>query len=1032
MEADIFISYRRNIDGESAARLTGELRSIFGDSQVFLDVDHASIPPGTEFPQRLRDAVTNAKVVLAIISPRWLEELVSRNFDKEVGAWEEATNASFAPDWVRRELGLALELGKIVVPIRVQKAVLPSADQLPSDLQGLVFKNDIELPPTDPARKVALDGLQAELLKHVLRRITSLEAKSLIEDATSLGEKLEYEAAALKAEEAMKVAAKANDETTALKASLYAASCLIQHLWNLKSLPRSEARIGKVCDRIEDLILIAKRNQSPRVYIDHIRMMLAVQKGRDEEVVEIASRIEDEIDTLFANPFNFQIDAVNQSIEALLRLGRKSEALAYVEKSRSLESLVEDEGKFILAATRLPVTEEVVEFSNLCQQLAATDVVPRERMVPLIGRLASIFNNRGQLPETFQLLQLAYSVAEPLDDPLTLANVCMQIGEVASVLNEHSTCIEWLAKGDIWVESCRDSRVETIKEQWASLRCNSLVNRGRSLNRLAKGETDSEVKCERLLLAKSNFEEAIQFAVENQSLLRGDSGLFIAQTYMWIGMTCRELGMFIDAATAFRSARERPEVMAIPWAKSKIGAPCWHDEIVSLAESGRIKESRRSADSFRKSGYAQPEAIEHLSKFEKHLEDDIQPIFDWLNCPEAIRINALGRKSVREAVAEQISPLLQWWDEWRDTEKPWPAVELLDFWGRGAFSRIVAGVRGSPVNTVSVDAFCIDDIRQAARMLCPLFQTVIVKWKGHLNTGVLMCPVPDDLGGEPYHFGGHGYTRTADECKPNWHIGVGSGNLLPKEIVLFLAEEALKLFRRGSLLVVPAPLVGCTQTAVGWTDDLFLDNLIGGAVSIASRINAVPERTVRTREVELNSISFPFIAGVSMSDLADVLDQMEEWTNPLRKVLLPLIADSQLKREHWGQIAMLEHDIRDASRFLEDRIKGIAAMFEYRVETVGTGISAVGRRSIMPGHEPVTDVLRSIAPLPNDVAPWVIYWRLEGCKGQLDWTRPLDNANKPVQHPLFPDVLFDQKVRGWLVPGDMGCGMAAAWRVSDI
>jgi hypothetical protein len=74
---DIFISYRRNIDGEAAARLTRELRDFFGESKVFLDV--TSLTPDAQYPQRLRDAVSDAKVILPIISPKWVKELKERD-----------------------------------------------------------------------------------------------------------------------------------------------------------------------------------------------------------------------------------------------------------------------------------------------------------------------------------------------------------------------------------------------------------------------------------------------------------------------------------------------------------------------------------------------------------------------------------------------------------------------------------------------------------------------------------------------------------------------------------------------------------------------------------------------------------------------------------------------------------------------------------------------------------------------------------------------------------------------------------------
>lgn len=45
--------------------------------------------------------------------------------------------------------------------------------------------------------------------------------------------------------------------------------------------------------------------------------------------------------------------------------------------------------------------------------------------------------------------------------------------------------------------------------------------------------------------------------------------------------------------------------------------------------------------------------------------------------------------------------------------------------------------------------------------------------------------------------------------------------------------------------------------------------------------------------------------------------------------------------------------------------------------------------------DPITTMLRSLASVSRDVAPWVPYWRLKGMGGNLRWTCPLDNRSVP-------------------------------------
>jgi hypothetical protein len=113
------------------------------------------------------------------------------------------------------------------------------------------------------------------------------------------------------------------------------------------------------------------------------------------------------------------------------------------------------------------------------------------------------------------------------------------------------------------------------------------------------------------------------------------------------------------------------------------------------------------------------------------------------------------------------------------------------------------------------------------------------------------------------------------------------GDPLPPELAVFLSREALQLIRTGRLIVLSAPLVGCTQSAVGWTDDLFANSVLGGAVSVtASGPTDNRAEDAAGRVLDISSIALPFIDTVALPDLARVWDETGEWLDPLRNRIL--------------------------------------------------------------------------------------------------------------------------------------------------
>jgi hypothetical protein len=122
--ADIFICYRTDDAAYEAAQLNHALTERYGADRVFIDLTMA---PGTRYPDAIRGAVNAAKVILAVIGPRWAT------------ATDKAGRICLEDpaDWVRQELAIAFRTGIPVVPVMLDGAKLPSRQLLPADLRDI-------------------------------------------------------------------------------------------------------------------------------------------------------------------------------------------------------------------------------------------------------------------------------------------------------------------------------------------------------------------------------------------------------------------------------------------------------------------------------------------------------------------------------------------------------------------------------------------------------------------------------------------------------------------------------------------------------------------------------------------------------------------------------------------------------------------------------------------------------------------------------------------------------------------------------
>ncbi|MCD4684681.1 MAG: toll/interleukin-1 receptor domain-containing protein [Anaerolineae bacterium] len=170
----IFISYRRADTAGYAGRLYDHLRQHFDQADIFMDID--TIPPGADFVQEIERSLMAVDVVLVLIGPQWLtvaDEDGQRRIDDP-------------HDFVRLEVKTALERAEMrVIPVLVNDARMPSAVDLPGDLQPLVRRNAVTL---DNARF----GYDVERLVRALQRpVTSTPAQPAPSGAAPVSAELE-------------------------------------------------------------------------------------------------------------------------------------------------------------------------------------------------------------------------------------------------------------------------------------------------------------------------------------------------------------------------------------------------------------------------------------------------------------------------------------------------------------------------------------------------------------------------------------------------------------------------------------------------------------------------------------------------------------------------------------------------------------------------------------------------------------------------------------------------------------------------
>ena len=134
----IFICYRRQDSGDTVDRIYQRLKQEFPRNTLFRDLD--SIPPGADFPARIKQALQTCCIVLVVIGPDWYKITT----DKGRRRLDEQN------DPVRVEVEAALSTPATrVVPILARFASMPNPEELPESIRPVATRNGLSIRP-DP------------------------------------------------------------------------------------------------------------------------------------------------------------------------------------------------------------------------------------------------------------------------------------------------------------------------------------------------------------------------------------------------------------------------------------------------------------------------------------------------------------------------------------------------------------------------------------------------------------------------------------------------------------------------------------------------------------------------------------------------------------------------------------------------------------------------------------------------------------------------------------------------------------------
>ena len=155
MNYSIFISYRREDSSAAVSSLLQRLQEKFGKNSIFADSE--SINEGDIWPDKIKIALEQSKIVLVVIGQNWLSS--EKNNPYQIRLCSEG-------DWVRNEIETAQKLKKLIIPILVDVSEMPDHQDLPESvkiLKNILFSRIKFQPGDEKVVKIFIDFLSQKL-----------------------------------------------------------------------------------------------------------------------------------------------------------------------------------------------------------------------------------------------------------------------------------------------------------------------------------------------------------------------------------------------------------------------------------------------------------------------------------------------------------------------------------------------------------------------------------------------------------------------------------------------------------------------------------------------------------------------------------------------------------------------------------------------------------------------------------------------------------------------------------------------------
>jgi|SRR6185436_3502451 len=171
LSVTVFISYHRDVAGGYAHAIYEYVKHRHACEPL---LDEHFIQLGQHVASAIEQAIHKSRAFIFIIHPGWLTPDASgrRPLDD-------------AGNWMRRELQIALECRAAILPILLDGATMPAADQLPAEIAALSGYNAVEMRASSMAYALAKlsEVLEPLVLGDMVSHLKSFDTRVLLREA---------------------------------------------------------------------------------------------------------------------------------------------------------------------------------------------------------------------------------------------------------------------------------------------------------------------------------------------------------------------------------------------------------------------------------------------------------------------------------------------------------------------------------------------------------------------------------------------------------------------------------------------------------------------------------------------------------------------------------------------------------------------------------------------------------------------------------------------------------------------------------